>query len=153
LAALRRGISALVALVVLALLAGCGGGGTGSTDFVAEGNKICEEDNAKFKALGAPEGSDVRPYLDKLVPVLDEDLSRLKGLNPPSDKASTYEAWISDLEQATAQVKEAQAAPSADAATKALQGSAPTNKQVDAEARQLGLDQCLSGAGTGSSSG
>lgn len=135
------------------MLAGCGGGGStsSSADFVADGNQICREDNAKFKEIAPPESSDVRPYLDDLVPLLDEDLSRLKGLTPPSDKASVYDAWISLLEQGTALSKNAQAAPSADAATKALQGSLSINKQADAKAKELGLDDCLSGAGSGSS--
>lgn len=141
--------------VALALLAaGCGGGGGGSTassaDFVAQGNQICKEDNAKFKALGAPSGSDVRPFLAKLVPLQEEDLSRLKGLSPPSDQASTFDAWIADLERGVELTKNAQAAPSADAATKALAGSRAINRSVDAKAKELGLDQCLSGAGSGS---
>jgi hypothetical protein len=134
-------------------LAGCGGGdSTGSGDFVAEANQICKEDNAKFKELGTPTSSDVRPFLEKLMPLLDEDLSRLKGVSPPSDEASTYDAWISDLEEGTALTKKAVAAPSADAATEILQGSIPINKRADVKAKELGLDQCLTGAGSGTSS-
>jgi hypothetical protein len=149
-----RALLPATAVIALAFPVGCGGG-SGSTassaDFVAQGNQICKEDNAKFKALGAPSGSDLRPFLEKVIPVLDEDLSRLKGLTPPSDQADTYNAWIADLEKGTELTKKAQAAPSADAATQILQGSLAINKQADAKAKQLGLDQCLTGSGSGSS--
>ena len=151
---MRTGSLPLLAVgIVSALLVGCGGGSSStasSADFVAQGNQICKEDNAKFKALGAPTGSDVRPFLAKLIPLLDEDLSRLEGLTPPSDQASTYDAWIADLKKGTELTKQAQAAPSADAATKILQGDLAINKKADAEAKELGLDQCLTGAGSGS---
>jgi hypothetical protein len=154
----RRGIPALIAVAAFALLAGCGGGSSSSSSsssatFVADGNKICKDDNAKFRALGAPKTSDLRPYLAKLVPLEEQDLSSLKGLTPPSDKADTFDAWISDLEKGTATAKEAESAPTADAASKTLQGNASINKALDAKARELGLDQCLTGAGSGSSSG
>jgi hypothetical protein len=149
---LKTWIPISVVVVSTAILAGCGGGGSSSADFVADGNQICKEDNAKFKQVAPPE-SDVRPYLDELVPLLDEDLARLKGLTPPSDKASTYDAWISDLEEATALAKQAQEAPSSDAATQILQKTVPIGEQSNAEARELGLDQCATSAGSGSSSG
>jgi hypothetical protein len=150
-----RGIPALIALAAFAVLAGCGGGSSGSSSatFVADGNTICKEDNAKFKALGAPKTSDLRPYLAKLVPLEEEDLSKLKGLTPPSDKADTFDAWISDLEKGTETAKKAESAPTADAASKTLEANASINKALDAKARELGLDQCLTGAGSGSSSG
>src|SRR4051812_10771531 len=134
----KTSTSVCVGLVALAMLVGCGGGGStsSSADFVAEGKQICKEDNAKFKALGTPQSSDVRPFLDKIMPLLDEDLSRLKGLSPPSDEASVYNEWISLLEQGTALTKQAQEAPSADAATKVLQGSLALNKQADAKAKE-----------------
>jgi hypothetical protein len=151
---LKFSIPVFVAAVALAVLAGCGGGGStsSSADFVADGNQICREDNAKFKEIGAPESSDVRPYLDKIMPLVDEDLSRLQGLSPPSDQTSVYNEWISLLERGTALSKQAQEAPSGDAATKILQGSLALNKQADAKAKELGLDDCLTGAGGSSSS-
>ncbi len=85
------------------------------------------------------------------MPLAEEDLARLKDLSPPSDEAAVYSAWVSDLEQGTALSTRAQEASSADAATKILEGSLAINKRVDAKARQLGLDQCLTGAGAGSS--
>ena len=142
-------------LAVSALLAACGGdeGSTSSVssaDFVAETNQICKEDNAKFKALGTPSGSDVRPFLTKLIPVAEEDLSRLNGATPPSNKADEYDAWISNLEQGMELSKKAEAAPTSDAANKILEGSVAINKKADAEAKELGLDECLTGAGSGS---
>jgi hypothetical protein len=140
----------MAGIVASAVLAGCGGGSSSgsSADFVADANQVCKEDNAKFEALGTPSGADIRPFLAKLVPLLDEDLSRLKDLDPPSDKSDTYMAWISDLEQGTDLTKKAQAAPSSEAATKILQGSIAINRQADAKARELGLDECLTGGGT-----
>jgi hypothetical protein len=142
------------ALIASVLVAGCGGGDSGSSsaDFVADGNQICKEDNAKFRALeksGSP--ADVRDFLDKLVPLLDEDLARLKGLTPPSDKADVYDAWISDLEQTTESAHKAQGASSSDAATAMLKGNLAIDKQADAKAKELGLDECLTGSGSGSS--
>lgn len=154
---MRARIPLLAALAVASVgAAGCGGGGsTASTtasnaDFVAQGNQICKEDNAKFKALGTPSSSDVRPFLQNLIPLLDEDLSRLKDLEPPGDEAATFDAWIAHLEQGTELTKKAAEAPSTDAATKILQPSRSINKQADAEAEKLGLDECLTSAGSGS---
>ena len=121
-----------------------------AADFVAQGNQICKEDNAKFKALGTPSSSDVRPFLQKLIPLLDDDLSRLKDLEPPGDEAATFDAWIAHLEQGTELTKKAAEAPSTDAATKILQPSRSINKQADSEAEKLGLDECLTSAGSGS---
>jgi hypothetical protein len=154
---MRARIPLLAALAVASVgAAGCGGGGStasttaSSADFVAQGNQICKEDNAKFKALGTPSSSDVRPFLQKLIPLLDDDLSRLKDLEPPSDEAATFDAWIAHLEQGTELTKKAADAPSSDAATKILQPSRSINKQADAEAKKLGLDECLTSAGSGS---
>ena len=85
------------------------------------------------------------------MPLAEEDLSRLKTLNPPSDGADAYNAWISDLEQGTELSRRALDAASADAATKILEGSLAINKSADAKATQLGLHECLTGAGAGSS--
>lgn len=142
---MRRGIPVLVVAI---LIAGCGGGGesTSNADFVAEANQICKEDNAKFKAVGQPQGSDLRPYLAKLVPVQEEDLSRLDGVTPPDDKADLYDSWISDIEDGTNSTKEAADAASADEASKVLEANASNIKGADAKAKELGLDQCVSGA-------
>ena len=141
---MRARIPLLAALAVASVgAAGCGGGGStasttaSSADFVAQGNQICKEDNAKFKALGTPSSSDVRPFLQKLIPLLD-------------DEAATFDAWIAHLEQGTELTKKAADAPSSDAATKILQPSRSINKQADAEAKKLGLDECLTSAGSGS---
>lgn len=152
----RVRVPSLTAFVTAgALVAGCGGGSSATTftsnaDFVAQTNQICREDNAKFKALGTPSGSDVRPFLEKLIPLAEEDLSRLKGVSPPSDQAVTYDAWISELEQGTELSKKAQAASSPEAANNILEGSIAINKKADAKAKELGLDECLTGAGSGS---
>src|SRR4051812_19340057 len=86
--AVKRGITVLVGAL---LLGGCGGGsdstGTSSADFVAAADKICKEDNAKFRALPPPTSSDPRGYLAKILPLLDQDLAKLKDLTPPSDDA------------------------------------------------------------------
>jgi hypothetical protein len=87
--------------------------------------------------------------LEKLIPLLDEDLSRLRGLDPPNDEAATFEAWIADLEQGTELTKQAADAPSSEAAMKVLQPSRSINKRADAKAKELGLDECLTSAGSG----
>ena len=160
---MRTGFPAIIGLAGAVAFAGCGGGGGSSTsgtsstsssaDFVAEGNKICKEDNAKFTALGQPQGSDLRPFLKKLAPLEDKDLARLKGLTPPSDQEAVYTAWISLLSKGTALTKEAANASSAGAVAKILQPSRSIDAQADVKAKQLALAQCLTGAGGGSSSG
>jgi hypothetical protein len=150
----------LPALIAALLVAGCGGGDSGnsassssssSADFVAEGSQICREDNAKFKELEkSASTADVRDFLAMLVPLLDQDLARLKGLTPPSDKADVYDAWISDLEQTTESARKAQGASSSDAATAMLRGNLAIDKQADAKAKELGLDECLTGSGSSS---
>src|SRR3954453_21213596 len=146
---MKRGIAVLVAAL---FVGGCGGsdsGGGSSADFVAAANKICKEDNAKFKALPPPTSSDPRQYLAKLLPLLDQDLARLRDLSPPSDDVATYEAWVSDLGRANALVERARVATSGSAATNILRGGAAIQKRADAQARRLGLKLCVSNAGKG----
>ena len=71
-ALVRRGIPALVAAAAFAALAGCGGGGgSSSANFVADGNRICKEDNAKFRNVKPPSGSDTSRYYKELAPLVE----------------------------------------------------------------------------------
>src|SRR5436305_571028 len=110
-----------------------------------------EGEGTKFRNLKPPSGSDASRYYKELAPLVEDDLNRLKGLSPPSDKQATYDAWIALVEKETAAVKQLQTASSSEQDRISKQDQSLTG-QSDAKAKQLGLGQCTSSAAQGGGS-
>lgn len=154
--ALKKLGLAVVALAVMAGAAGCGGGSS-SGDFVANGNKICNETNAKIKAVPKPTSvSDVKPFLDKTTPIVTDAVDQVKGLTPPDSDQAGYDAWVKTLEAELAAQKKAQSQAGSDpqAAITTVKGSQALNDKGNQQARAIGLADCgkdTSGGSSGSS--
>ena len=82
---------------VVALAAGCGGGGDGSTrntlsaaEFRQQADAICAKYQGKLDALGTPSSlDDLKDYVDKAVPIIDNGNAELQGLEPPAPSLRT----------------------------------------------------------------
>jgi hypothetical protein len=142
----------------LAVVGGCGGGGSDSSspssqaEFAAEGNRLCRQDNAKFRTVKVPTSTrDAARYYRELTPLVEADLENMKTLSPPSDQQETFDAWIELIAQEADLVRQGQTASGAEQAQLAKQ-SANLIKLSDKKGTQLGLDQCISGAVYGNSS-
>jgi hypothetical protein len=117
----------LLALLLLAAAApGCGGSAPSFTD---EANAACRDGRAQVeKVKDDPEQS-----LD----ALDATIAELKRLDAPADKRATYARMIAANEKFAKDVRAALAASD----TKAL--AATDDDAGDAEARVLGLGDCV----------
>lgn len=108
-------------VLALALVAaGCGSSSSSDStsaaltkaEYVKQGNAICKKANAKIESaakedLGPnPSKAQVTSFVnDTLGPALDEELSGLHGLTPPSGDEKTVSAMLDEADQALAKVK------------------------------------------------
>lgn len=142
----RPAASALLA--VAALAAGCGGDGRLSKDeFVKQGNAICHDYNARLDALGVPGDTyDGPAYLDQATGALDQALSRLRSLKPPTAASGDFARFLALSAQSRRVAGDLMtAARGGD--LEALQAVAQRGKQLDRRedeiSRRLGLTECV----------
>jgi hypothetical protein len=140
----------LVALTALAV-GGCGGGGRLSKDaYAAKANAICADYNAKVKAIGISGTSldTLAKYIDRVIPLLEDGLGRLKKLKPPEDEQTLADQWLEIGDQQLDLIKKARdAARNGNRAKVDKLGAQfdATNKQSRALARRLGATTCAQG--------
>jgi major membrane immunogen (membrane-anchored lipoprotein) len=114
-------------LVLLAVaLPGCGGSTSG---FAEKANATCRDGRAKVEK--------VKDDPEKSLDALDATIAELKHLDAPADKRATYPKMIAANEKFARDVRAALAASD----TKAL--AATDDDAGDAQARALGLDDCV----------
>jgi hypothetical protein len=132
----------LLACLAALGVAGCGG----SSGFASQANSICKTYNAKIKAVTQPTTTtQVASYLDQVVGLIQQGTAKLAALKPPSNQTSTFQHWISLLQQALSNAQQAQAAAHAGNVNQAIalakQGD-PFNTQAHTTAKTLGLSEC-----------
>jgi hypothetical protein len=146
-----RPFAGLATLGAVALIAGCGGGGSGTLsadEFRQQADAICADANTRIAALTEPSADDqILGFLQAGLPIQQEQLQKLKDLEPPDDLAGTFDEATGLLDQQLAAVASAAdriggggdpAAVVAEAQTK-IQS---LNDQADAKAKELGLTVC-----------
>jgi hypothetical protein len=148
-----RPLSLGLGLVVAALLAaGCGGGGgdrLSKEDFQQQANATCTKYEKKLNAIGKPTSlEDIKAYVDKGIPVIQQGLAELRTLKPPEDLQSDYDRMLAEIEKsipAARQLGEAAAENDPAAVQKALAAGNAARAAADDAAKTLGLTECLSG--------
>jgi len=146
---------ALVASAALIGVAGCGGGGSSSADFASKADAICKDATDKGNALTQPTSTaDLKPFLDKSVPIYEDAINQIKGLTPPDSDKTGYDAWVKTLDAQLANIKQAQSQVGSDpnAAVATVKSGAALNTKADQQARSIGLTECAKN-GSGGSSG
>ena len=149
-----RRLAAILATGMLAFAAaGCGGDDNGGgerlskDEYAAQANAICDDFNADVKAAGPePQGiKDIPPYVDKVKPLFEDGLSRLKKLNPPEDEQETVDEWLDTAEEQIGYLGDIKkAAEDNDLAEVQEVGTkiSASNKKADALAVKLGATSC-----------
>ncbi|MGE0026210.1 MAG: hypothetical protein AB7O78_03965 [Thermoleophilia bacterium] len=148
-----RPLAALAVVGAAAAIAGCGGGGDSSgalsaDEFRTQADAICADANTRLQALDEPTGADqVLGFLQSGLTVQQEQLDKLKALDPPSDLSGTFGEAMDLLDQQTTEIQ--------GAADRISGGEDPEtviadvspkldsiSSEADAKAKELGLKVC-----------
>jgi len=140
----------LAALAVVLLLAGCGGGSgpprLSSTEFASRADDICRTYNRQSTAIARPTSlADLATAIDKLVPLLDQSVEKLKTLRPPKDEQADVDEWLAAvrrLEDDLRTVKEKATKKDAQGVQAALEAGDAHNKRSNSLAGKLGMTVC-----------
>src|SRR3712207_1401202 len=106
-----RPLAALAVLGAAAAIAGCGGGDDDSgalsaDEFRSQADAICADANTRLDALDEPTGPDqVLGFLQSGLTVQQEQLDKLKALQPPDDLSGTFDEATALLDQQTATIQ------------------------------------------------
>lgn len=97
-----RAVLAASACSIVALTgAACGGSSTLSADeFRTKADEICKTFNDQNASEPTPNSPDqVVPYLERMIPKAQDELNKLKELNPPSDLKGEFDSAVSLQQQ------------------------------------------------------
>ena len=164
----RRPLLALVLLGLPALAAtGCGGGSSsGGTTVSAltaaqwreQADAICKDISTRQDALPEPAGSsEVQAYLEKILPLGQEQVNRVRALVPPAELQSLQSQAIANLEEAISVVQKAiDRIKGGEDPEKVVSELTPEIERISAEgdrlASEAGLKECGDGEGSGATS-
>src|SRR5687768_4950605 len=111
-----RRLSFLLVIALVTLGAACGGddGGGGERlsqeEFEEQGNQICESHNDEIEAAFTeqfgeaeeePSADEVESFIDdEVVPIIEDQISDMRDLNPPEDVEEDFEALLDDADAA-----------------------------------------------------
>ena len=148
---MRRLLILVISGALITLGAACGGddgGGERLTqeEFEEQGNAICESHNADMEAAFTeqfgeaeqePSADEVEAFIDdEIVPLIEDQISELRDLNPPEDIEGDFESLLDDAEEA---LEEAADTPGEEV----LAEDAPDPfEDVNARSEELGLTAC-----------
>ena len=114
-------------LAVLALIAAAGCGESEDEQFANEVNEICTDGEGEAGTASDP---------DELIETIDEYVRRLGEVDPPDDRREDYEAWVATQERISNEMRAALRARDRERL------NAVDEDAGDAQARELGLDDC-----------
>lgn len=143
----------LTLLLLAALAAGCGGGGGGGSgerltraDWVAAADAVCRELKERLDDLGEPgDLADLAKLTGKALPIVEDELGRLRELRPPAELQAEVNAWLATGDESLETLRAVgKAADQGDlAAVSRIGAEAQRNEQrSDRLARGLGLTDC-----------
>lgn len=148
----RSGLAAIVALTAIAV-AGCGGSAT-KQDVVARANAICASAVRAARALPSPAGGANSPaaltaYLRQLLPIVDHEASSTRALPRPSQDRQILNRYVAAVSLSDEQFHALDTAAQHDSTAGVSQALAALRANpATTLARQYGLVQCASAAGT-----
>jgi hypothetical protein len=145
-------LMALACAALASVVAGCGGDDETSntsttaalteTEFLAQGNAICIAGNKELAqaandtfAGAQPTDAQIEQFAGILVPNIQGQIDAIGALTPPPELADQVDTFISDAEDALAQVTD-------DPSLLAASDNDGPFTSVNQEARQIGLDEC-----------
>lgn len=147
----RRPLAGLAAIGAVALIAGCGGDSDSSLsaeDFRTQADAICADTDRQIDALSEPSSADqVLTFLRAGLPIQQEQLDRLRELDPPDDLQDRYDEALGLLEQQTEAIDAAadriEAGEEPTAVLTEVNGDIEDLRgQAQSAARDLGLTVC-----------
>jgi hypothetical protein len=153
----RGGLTATaVACLVALTVAACGSSTATKKEVIARGNAICASTLRAVRATVPPSGGSntgtaLNGYLQRVLPIVQKEVSQLQKLPRPDADKAVLNHYISEVAQAGDTYKTlAQAARRNDlsALAKAL-GTLRANP-AGSLAKQYGMNQCATAAGTNS---
>ena len=147
---LRRALAGLAAVGAVALIAGCGGGSDSSSadDFRRQADEICADANARIDTLTEPgPPAAVLPYLHEGLPILAEELERIREIDPPDDLQADFDEATDLLQQRQDAIQQAADRIEAGEDPEAvIRDAGPEIQRLRDEARvkarELGLSVC-----------
>jgi hypothetical protein len=145
-------IAALVCAALALIAAGCGGSDDTSTtstaaalseaDFLTQGNAICAAGNKEIDQAandtftgGKPTAAQIEQFAAVLVPSVQGQVDAIRALTPPADLADQVDTFLSDTEDALAQVKD-------DPSLLAASDNNGPFAAISDQANQIGLKEC-----------
>jgi hypothetical protein len=144
-------------LALATVVAGCGGSGYTKSDFVARANAICTSTLRQTRALTPPASTSppagaLAAYLRHLVPLVQSEVTQLRGLKRPDGTAAdraTLTRYLAALGQVVTAYRELErAAKRGDAQTMTNVEAALRASPVAALATSYGLRACSSAGAT-----
>jgi len=146
-----RPFAGLATLGAVAFIAGCGGGGSdtlSADEFRQQADAICAEANTRIDALTEPSASDqILGFFQSALTIQQEQIQKLKDLEPPDDLAPTFDEATGLLDQQVTKITgaiddmEAGQDPATVVAAAQTEFDALSD-QADAKAKELGLTVC-----------
>lgn len=146
----RRPLAGLAAVGAVAFIAGCGGGSDSlsAEDFRTQADAICADTDRQIDALTEPESSDqVLTFLRAGLPIQQDQLDRLRELDPPEELQADFDSALDLLEQQTTAIDAAADRIESGEDPQAVLTEADSNidslrGQAQEKARSLGLTVC-----------
>jgi hypothetical protein len=143
-----RGAAALVAGATALAAAGCGGEERLSrAEFQRQGNAICAKYDRQIEAIGTPASvEEVPEYVDKALPVIEQQIEEMRDLNPPEEDQEAYDDMLAEAENtvdAGRDLGDAAEANDNAAIENALNEGNAASDRADEHATELGLTDCV----------
>jgi hypothetical protein len=143
---------ALVCAAFALVAAGCGGSDDTSTtstaaalseaEFLTQGNAICAAGNKEIDQAGndtftggKPTDAQIEQFAAVLVPSVQGQVDAIRALTPPADLAEPVDTFLSDTEDALAQIKD-------DPSLLLASNSNGPFAAISDQANQIGLKEC-----------
>ncbi len=146
----RRPLAGIAALGAVAVIAGCGGGSDSLTadEFRTQADAICADYNRQSDALSDPSSPDeILPSLKEILPLQQDQLTKLKALEPPSELSGTFDEALALLDKQSAILTSAESRITAGEDPLTVIGeisdeAGPIGDEADTKAKDLGLTVC-----------
>lgn len=150
----QRRATAILAICAVALAVAACGSSTTKKDVIARGNAICASALRSVRAVvppaaGTNSGTALSGYLNRVLPIVEKEVSQLRKLPRPSAGKAVLDQYIAAVTAAEGTYKTLAGAarrndlPSVAKALGALRAS-----PAGGYAKQYGLTQCATAAGT-----
>jgi hypothetical protein len=150
----RRPAATLAACVVAAAATACGGSGATKKDVIARGNAICAGAVRSVRAVAPPSAGNTSAtalsgYFQRLLPIVDTEVSQLRKLPRPSTDRALLNRYIDAVTKAATTYRQlASAARRNDIPSVSTYLSALRASPAQSLAQRYGMGQCAAGSGT-----